>query len=247
MLDLTDKVAIVTGSTRGIGRVIALELAKAGSHVVITGTNSEAAMSVSNEICQIGRSSIALVANVSSPTDVKKLIHSTIEEFSRIDILVNNAGIVRDCLIGSMTDSQWNDVIDINLKGAFYCIREVSRHMIMQRFGRIVNVSSVIGQTGNEGQANYSASKAGLIGLTKTAAREFAKKNITVNAVAPGCIETEMSNDISRSKHESLLKSIPMNRIGSPKDVADAVLFLASDAANYITGQVIRVDGGLLM
>jgi 3-oxoacyl-[acyl-carrier protein] reductase len=247
MSDLQNKVAIVTGSTRGIGKAIALELAKAGADVVVTGTKADLANQVSEEIKILGRKSIAVVGNVSIIQDAQNLISKTIETFGKIDILVNNAGVTRDNLLVRMSEEEWDTVINVNLKGAFNCIRAITKQMMKQRYGKIINITSVVGITGNAGQANYSASKAGLIGLTKSIAKELSSRNINVNAVAPGYIDTEMTSNLPEQAKESILKSIPLGRIAKPEEVAKVIKFLVSDDANYITGQVICVDGGMVM
>ncbi len=247
MPDLQTKVAIVTGAARGIGRAIAFELARAGCDIVVTGLSASHILQVAGEIRNLGRKSLEVTADISLMPDVQMLIDRSLDCFGRIDILINNAGLVRDNLLGAMSEEEWNDVIRVNLNGAFHCIRAVTPPMIMQRSGKIVNITSVVGIKGNEGQANYSAAKAGLIGLTKSAARELASKNINVNAVAPGYIETEMTSGFSETKKVSLQKTIPLRRAGTPEDVAKMVAFLASVDANYITGQVICVDGGMNM
>ena len=244
MFDFQDKVVLVTGSARGIGRTIAEKFVELGAKVVISDLDQEAVDKVATEI---GDSAIGVAANVVKSDDVESLLAKTVEKFGRIDILVNNAGITRDTLMMRMNEDDWDRVLDTNLKGAFLVTKAAARLMMKQRSGRIVNVSSVVGLTGNAGQTNYSSSKAGLIGLTKSAAKELATRGVTVNAVAPGFIETDMTKALSDTARENLLSVIPSKRTGMPDDVATAVVFLASDEAAYITGEVIRVDGGMAM
>ncbi|ALF55668.1 3-ketoacyl-ACP reductase [Nostoc piscinale CENA21] len=244
---LKGKVAIITGGSRGIGKAIALELSKYGASVVVNYANSStAADSVVTEITSVGGQALALQADVSQADQVEALINATTEKFGRIDILVNNAGITRDTLLLRMKPEEWQAVIDLNLTGVFLCTRAVSKLMLKQRSGRIINITSVAGLMGNPGQANYSAAKAGVIGFTKTVAKEFATRGITVNAVAPGFITTDMTSNLSNT--EEILKFIPLGRYGQPEEVAGMVRFLAADpAATYITGQVFNVDGGMVM
>jgi 3-oxoacyl-[acyl-carrier protein] reductase len=246
-MSLSNRVAIVTGSGQGIGREIALTLAEQGASVVISDINSAAAKEVAAEIEAKNSKSIAITANVTAVNEVTKLVEQTLSSFGHIDILVNNAGITRDGLLLRMSEADWDLVLNINLKGAFICTQAVLRHMIRQRWGRIVNIASVVGLTGNAGQANYAASKAGLIGLTKTTAREVASRSITVNAVAPGFIDTGMTQKLSENVKQEALKQVPLGYFGLPKDVAYAVAFLVSEEAHYITGQVINVNGGMAM
>ncbi len=243
---LQGKVAIVTGASRGIGRATALALAAEGAQVVVNyASSSGAAESVVEEITAMGGQAIAIAADVSKVDQVDALIDATMEKWGRIDVLVNNAGITRDTLLLRMKPEDWQAVIDLNLTGVFLCTKAVSKIMLKQRSGRIVNITSVAGQMGNAGQANYSAAKAGVIGFTKTVARELASRGITVNAVAPGFISTDMTADL---KSEGILNLIPLNRYGQPEEVAGMIQFLAaSPAAGYITGQVINVDGGMVM
>lgn len=244
---LGNKVALVTGAGRGIGRAIALTLAQQGADVAVVDLNQADVENVAAEIEQLGRRSLALTGSVSNAADVEDFIKKTSDEFGKIDILVNNAGITRDTLLMRMKEEDWDAVINVNLKGAFLCTKAVTRIMMKQKYGRIVNISSVVGVMGNAGQANYSASKAGVIGLTKSAARELASRNITVNAIAPGFIVTSMTDVLSEDVKGKLKEQIPMGRLGMPEDIANTVVFLASDAASYITGQTIAVDGGMVM
>ena len=239
-------VAIVTGASRGIGRATALVLAGEGAHVVVNyASSSSAADEVVKTITDAGGSAIALQADVSQTTQVDDLVNKTLEKFGRIDVLVNNAGITRDTLLLRMKPEDWQAVIDLNLTGVFLCTRAVSKVMLKQKSGRIINITSVAGQMGNPGQANYSAAKAGVIGFTKTVAKELASRGITVNAVAPGFIATDMTSNL---KSEEILKYIPLGRYGAPEEVAGMIRFLAADpAAAYITGQVFNVDGGMVM
>lgn len=246
-MSLTKKVALITGSAQGIGKAIAMTLAGEGADCVITDVNLDMAEKTAQEIRDLGRRAIAVRGNVADSEDVAGLVKRAIQEMGKIDILVNNAGITRDGLLMRMKDADWDLVLDINLKGAFLCTRAVARPMMKQRSGRIINIASIVGAMGNAGQANYTASKAGLIGLTKTAAREMASRGITCNAVAPGFIDTAMTQALSEDVKESLYAQIPMGRLGTSEDVARAVGFLASDGAAYITGQVIHVNGGMYM
>lgn len=242
------KVALVTGASRGIGREIALELARNGANVVVNfAGNVEKANEVVEEIKGLGRESIAIQANVANSEDVDRLVKETIEHFGALHILVNNAGITRDNLLMRMKEDDWDAVINTNLKSVFLITKAVTRQMMRQRYGRIVNISSIVGVSGNAGQANYVSAKAGVIGLTKTTAKELASRNITVNAVAPGYIATDMTDQLSDDVKEELFKLIPLARLGEPKDIAKAVKFLASDDAEYITGQTIHVNGGMYM
>lgn len=244
---LRGQVAIITGASRGIGRASAIELAKFGASVVVNyAASNSAADAVVDTITNAGGTAIAVKADVSSVSEVDTLFNAVMEKFGRVDILVNNAGITRDTLLLRMKPEDWQAVIDLNLTGVFYCTRAASKIMLKQRSGRIVNITSVAGQMGNPGQANYSAAKAGVIGFTKTVAKELASRGITVNAVAPGFIATDMTDKLSNT--EEILKFIPLARFGQPEEIAGMVRFLASDPAGaYITGQVFNVDGGMVM
>ncbi|MFZ5352603.1 MAG: 3-oxoacyl-[acyl-carrier-protein] reductase [Bacillota bacterium] len=240
--------AIVTGGSRGIGRAIATALAKEGANVAVNYTsNSKAAEEVAAEIEKLGCSAMAVKADVSNSEEVDALVNEVHSKFGSIDILVNNAGITRDNLIIRMTEKDFMDVIDTNLKGAFNCTKSVARIMMKQRSGKIINVSSVVGIIGNAGQSNYAAAKAGLIGFTKSMAKELAKRGINVNAVAPGYIDTDMTAVIPEKAKEEFLKGIPLGRIGQPEDIANTVVFLSSKNSDYITGQVINIDGGMVI
>ncbi|MEH2075868.1 MAG: 3-oxoacyl-[acyl-carrier-protein] reductase [Nostoc sp.] len=244
---LEGKVAIITGASRGIGRAIAIELASQGAIAVVNyASSSAAAETVVTEITEAGGEAIAIQADVSKSDRVDALVNAVMEKFKRVDILVNNAGITRDTLLLRLKPEDWQAVIDLNLTGVFLCTRAVSKIMLKQRSGRIINITSVAGQIGNPGQSNYSAAKAGVIGFTKSVAKELATRGITVNAVAPGFIATDMTSDLNNP--EDILKYIPLGRFGQPEEVAGMVRFLAADpAANYITGQVFNVDGGMVM
>ena len=242
-----DKVALVTGTSRGIGRGIATALAAQGAKIVAAGANLPATENFVAELKASGAEAIAVRCDVSVAAEVEQLVKTAKEAFGRIDILVNNAGITRDGLLLRMKEEDWDAVLDVNLKGAFLCTRAVSKLMTKQRCGRIINIVSVVGQMGNAGQANYCASKAGLMGLTRSNAHELAKRNITVNAVAPGFIATDMTDALPEEQRQELASRIPLARLGSVEDIAHTVLFLASDQAGYITGQVIGVNGGMYM
>jgi len=246
-MSLNGKIALVTGAAQGIGREIALALAADGADVAICDVNIEAAQKTSADIEAKGRRSLATKANVATSADVTAMMELVVEKFGRIDILVNNAGITRDSLILRMKDEDWDLVLSINLKGAFLCAKSALKYMTKQRSGTIINIASVVGAMGNVGQANYSASKAGLIGLTKSIAREYANRNITANAVAPGFIETAMTRAMTENARQELAKYIPVGKLGTPEDIANAVRFLASPWASYITGQVVHVNGGMYM
>ncbi|MFN3652922.1 MAG: 3-oxoacyl-[acyl-carrier-protein] reductase [Armatimonadota bacterium] len=246
-MSLEGKVALVTGGGRGIGRAIALGLAQAGADVAVAVSREiDAAETVAEEIRGLGRRALALKADVSSADEAEGLVAQTVEQLGRIDFLVNNAGITKDGLIMRMSEADWDAVIQVNLKGTFNCSKAAVKRMVRQRSGRIVNVTSVMGITGNAGQANYAASKAGIIGLTKSTAKEVGSRGITCNAVAPGWIRTRMTEALPQDLAEKVLPQIPLGRLGEPEDVAGVVTFLCSDAAAYVTGQVLVVDGGLI-
>ncbi len=245
---LEGRTALVTGASRGIGRAIALRLAAEGADVAVNFAGSAAkAEEVKNAIIEMGRKAIAIQADVKDASSVAGMVEEVKKTFGRIDILVNNAGVTRDGLLMRMKDEDWETVIDTNLRGVFQCTKAVSKIMMKQRYGRIVNMASVVGLVGNAGQANYAASKAGVIGFSKSVARELASRGITVNMVAPGCIDTDMTAVLPDKVREAMLADIPLARVGKPEDVASAVAFLVSDEAAYITGQVINVDGGMVM
>ncbi|HJV64173.1 MAG TPA: 3-oxoacyl-[acyl-carrier-protein] reductase [Geomonas sp.] len=246
-MSLNGQVALVTGASRGIGRAIALKLAREGAAVVVTATSVEGAQRTADEIAAAGGKALAVKVDVSSVAEVESLFKEAVAAFGKVDILVNNAGITKDGLLLRMKEADWDEVIDVNLKGAFNCIREAAKLMSKARYGRIVNVSSVVGEMGNPGQANYCASKAGLIGLTKSVAKELARRNMTVNAVTPGFIETDMTAELGEKTKEALMEQIPMGRLGSGDDIANAVYFLAAESGSYITGHVLSVNGGMYM
>ena len=239
--------ALVTGAAQGIGKAIALLLARNGADMVVSDINLEKAEETAKEIRAIGPKAMAVKVDVANLRDVEQMVTGILEKLAKIDILVNNAGITRDKLILRMTEEDWDAVLGVNLKGTFNCTKAVVRHMAKQRSGKIVNIASVVGEMGNAGQANYSASKAGVIGLTKTIAREYAQRGINVNAIAPGYIETPMTEALPEKAKEELRRLIPMERLGKPEDVAEAVLFLVSEESSYITGQVLNVNGGIYM
>ncbi len=243
-LDLTDKVALVTGASRGIGRAVALLLARAGARVVVT-SRGDGASAVADEITAAGGQALALAADVVDAAAMTAAIDRIVDTYGRLDILVNNAGITRDQLLLRMKRDDWDAVLATNLTGTFICTQAVLKTMVRQRVGRIISISSVVGQSGNPGQTNYAATKAGIIGFSKALAREVASRNITVNVVAPGLIDTDMTRDISSDAQANWTANIPLGRLGTPDDVAAAVCFLASDAASYITGQVLAVNGGM--
>ena len=242
-----DRVAVVTGASRGIGRSIALALAAGGAKIVAADVSLEGCQALVDELAAQGTEGLAVQCNVTSSQDAERLIDAAVEKFGRVDILINNAGITRDGMLMRMKDEEWDAVLSINLKGAFVCPRAVCKVMTKQRSGRIINIASIVGQMGNAGQANYCASKAGLIGLTKSNARELARRSITVNAVAPGFIATAMTDALPEKVRNELAAQIPLERLGSADDIANAVLFLASDNSAYITGQVLAVNGGMYM
>lgn len=246
-MELEGKVALVTGGAQGIGRAIGLLLAQKGATIVISDINIQKAEETAQEIEALGQKAMAVQVDVANFQEVEKMVDAIVEKFSRIDILVNNAGITRDKLILRMSEEDWDSVIRINLKGTFNCTKAALKYMSRQRSGKIVNIASVVGMMGNAGQANYSASKAGIIGFTKTIAREFAQRGINVNAIAPGYIQTPMTDVLPEKVKEELKRLIPMERLGQPEDVAQAVLFLVSEASSYITGQVLNVNGGIYM
>ena len=241
------KIAVVTGASRGIGRSISLALSAAGATIVAMDMDQAATDAIVAEIKAAGGNAIAVVGNVTVTYDADNMIDAAMKEFGRVDILVNNAGITRDGIFLRMKDEDWDAVLTVNLKGAFLCSRAASKVMAKQRYGRIINIASIVGLMGNAGQANYCASKAGLIGLTKSNARELAKRNITVNAVAPGFIATAMTDALPEKVKADLMAQIPLERLGSSEDIANAVLFLAAEASGYVTGQVLSVNGGMYM
>lgn len=242
-----DRIAVITGASRGIGRSIALALAAQGATIVAVDMDQAATDAVVAELKAAGGKALGVVGNVTVPADVERMIDAAMEAFGRVDILVNNAGITRDGLLMRMKEEDWDAVLTVNLKGAFLCTRAAFKVMSKQRYGRVINIASVVGQMGNAGQANYCASKAGLIGLTKSNARELAKRNVTVNAVAPGFIATAMTDALSDKVRAELTAQIPLERLGSADDIANAVVFLASEASGYITGHVLSVNGGMYM
>lgn len=247
MNQLENQIAVVTGAGRGIGRAIALKFAHAGANVVCVSRTQENSEKVAAEIAALGRKSWALAVDVSDAKAVKAAAEKIVADCGKVDILVNNAGVTRDGLLMRMSDEDWDAVMNTNLKGAFHFTRELFRIFAKQRAGRIINISSVIGLIGNPGQCNYAASKAGLIGFTQSVSRELASRGVTVNAIAPGFIETDMTSDLNEELKAHILKAIPMGKFGAADDIAEAVLFLASPGARYITGQVLTVDGGMVM
>ena len=244
MFKLKKRIAIVTGASQGIGEVISRHLAHAGAHVICVARTEEKIKKISNSILEKGGSSSYFTCDVSKPNSVRELIENSLKKFNTIDILVNNAGITKDSLLMRMNEKNWDIVLDTNLKGIFYCIKSTIRSMMKNKFGRIINISSIVGITGNAGQSNYAASKAGLIGMSKSIAKEVATRNITVNCIAPGWIKSEMTDGLSEDIKKNFLDRIPMKKIGKPEDIANTVIFLASKEAEYITGQTITVDGG---
>lgn len=247
-MKLQGKAVLVTGASRGIGREIALELARQGANVAVNYSGSEArAQEVVAEIQALGCEAFAVQCDVANSESVTEMVKSAIERFGKLDILVNNAGITRDNLLMRMKDDEWDSVINTNLKGVFLCTKAVTRQMMKQRSGRIINIASIVGVSGNAGQANYVAAKAGVIGLTKTAAKELASRGITVNAVAPGFITTDMTDKLTEEVKEAMLSQIPLARFGEPGDIAKVVTFLASEDSRYMTGQTLHVDGGMVM
>jgi 3-oxoacyl-[acyl-carrier protein] reductase len=244
-MNLSGKVALVTGSGRGIGRAIALKLASAGAAVIINDKTLPSAQGVVDEIKAQGGEGLAIAANVSLATEVNSMVDQAIAAYGHIDILINNAGITRDQILLRMTDAEWDDVLNIDLRSVFLCTRAVLKPMIKERKGRIVSIASIVGLMGNAGQANYAAAKAGIIGFTRSVSKEVASRGITANAVAPGFIETEMTAKLSEKQKQDLMSRIPLGYLGTPQDVAEVVAFLASDEARYVTGQVLAIDGGM--
>ncbi|MCI0417890.1 MAG: 3-oxoacyl-[acyl-carrier-protein] reductase [Acidobacteria bacterium] len=246
-MPLKDKVALITGGSQGIGRACALVLAEAGADVAVGGRNLEKLNAVVQEIQSLGRRALALPGDVSDPAQVKAAFAEFVKRFGKLDILVNNAGVTKDTLLLRMKVEDWDAVLNTNLKGVFLCTQEGVKIMLRQRYGRIINISSVVGRTGNAGQANYVASKAGIEGFTRSVAQEVASRNVTVNAIAPGFIATAMTDVLAEAVKSKLLEKIPMGRMGTDREIACGVKFLASDEAGYITGQVLHINGGLYM
>lgn len=244
---LEGRIALVTGASRGIGRVTALALAEQGADVIVCARSAKLLDEIAAQIEALGRRALVVTTDVAKAADIDNLVERALAAFGRVDILVNNAGITRDGLLLRMKEDDWNSVLDTNLKSAFLLSRALAKVMSKQRYGRIINISSVVGEIGNPGQANYAASKAGLLGLTKSVARELARRNITVNAITPGFIETEMTDALGEKARNELLERIPLGRLGQAEDVAHAVLYLASDHAGYVTGQTLGVNGGMSM
>jgi len=244
---LEGKVSLITGGARGIGKEIAMLFARNGSNIAICDVNLEEAEKTAQEIRDLGRESLAFKADVTDLSQVQDMVDKILDKFNKIDILINNAGITKDNLLLRMSEDEWDKVIAVNLKGTFVCTKLVSKVMLKQRFGKMVNLASIIGIMGNAGQANYAASKAGIIGLTKSVAKELASRNICVNAIAPGFIKTDMTSKLPEEVQKKMLSAIPLARLGEAKDVADLALFLSSESSSYITGQVIQVDGGMVM
>lgn len=244
---LKDKVALITGGARGIGQAIAMTFAREGADIVVADVNLEIAQKTASDIEGLGRKAMALAMDVTNYEIVEEGINKILDKMGKVDILVNNAGITKDNLILRMSQADWDAVINVNLKGTFNCIKAVSRPMVKQRSGRIISIASIIGLMGNPGQANYAASKAGIIALTKTVAKELASRNINANAVAPGFIQTEMTAKLSEEIKKKMLEAIPLGKLGTPEDVANVCLFLASAESSYITGQTITIDGGMVM
>ena len=246
-MELKGKVALVTGAAQGIGKAVTLLLARHGADVIVADINMEKAEETAREVQAMGQQAVAVKLDVTRLQEVEATVETALQKFGKIDILINNAGIARDKLILRMTEEDWDAVLGVNLKGTFNCTKAVIKHMSKQRSGKIVNIASVVGEMGNPGQANYAASKAGVIGLTKTIAREFAQRGINVNAIAPGYIQTPMTDALPEKAKEELKRMIPMERLGQAEDVAQAVLFLVSEASSYITGNVLKVNGGIYM
>ncbi|MDD5692742.1 MAG: 3-oxoacyl-[acyl-carrier-protein] reductase [Candidatus Omnitrophica bacterium] len=244
---LKDKVALITGGARGIGQAIAMAFAKEGADIAVADVNLETAQKTASEIELLGRKALALEMDVTNYEKVEEGVNKILDKMGKVDILINNAGITKDNLLLRMSQSDWDAVINVNLKGTFNCIKAVSRPMVKQRSGRIISIASIIGLMGNPGQANYAASKAGIIALTKTVAKELASRNINANAIAPGFIQTEMTAKLPEDIKKRMLEAIPLAKLGSPGDVANLCVFLASDESSYITGQTITIDGGMVM